>query len=208
MILTSFYPKKKKKIPLLLPHGMWLAYGYGRSPKKCLLLPPPPPLNLPSLRRSRKISATTPSPPTESAKLTAIPKNFCYYPPPPPNLVGLRRSRKIGPPQKKILATPLSVNKLLHYRAGGLLHYRAFLLHYRALIILLGVFITLSGTYSSIGRLLHYRLVQHLCGYGSQGALLCCSPELHSYERWFHDLCGYIFRYHRKVHNQNFRKGT
>ena len=48
----------------------------------------------------------------------------------------------------------------LHYRAGGLLQYRAFyyiigqLLHYRAF------FITLSGSYYSIGRLLHYRLVQ------------------------------------------------
>ena len=38
------------------------------------------------------------------------------------------------------------VKKLLHYRAGGLLQYRAFLLHYRALITLSGVFITLSGT--------------------------------------------------------------
>ena len=54
----------------------------------------------------------------------------------------------------------VSVKKLLHYRAGGLLQYRAFLLHYRALITLSGVFITLSGTYYSIGRLLHYRLVQ------------------------------------------------
>ena len=55
----------------------------------------------------------------------------------------------------------VSVKKLLHYRAGGLLQYRAFyyiigqLLHYRAF------FITLSGSYYSIGRLLHYRLVQH-----------------------------------------------
>ena len=54
----------------------------------------------------------------------------------------------------------VSVKKLLHYRAGGLLQYRAFyyiigqLLHYRAF------FITLSGSYYSIGRLLHYRLVQ------------------------------------------------
>ena len=63
------------------PH--WICPGYG-DPEKLLLLPPP----------------------TESARLTAIPENFCYYPP-PPNLVGLRRSRKIGPPQKKILATPL-----------------------------------------------------------------------------------------------------
>ena len=53
----------------------------------------------------------------------------------------------------------VSVKKLLHYRAGGLLQYRAFyyiigqLLHYRAF------FITLSGSYYSIGRLLHYRLV-------------------------------------------------
>ena len=55
----------------------------------------------------------------------------------------------------------VSVKKLLHYRAGGLLQYRAFLLHYRAVITLSGVFfITLSGTYYSIGRLLHYRLVQ------------------------------------------------
>ena len=34
-------------------------------------------------------------------------------------------------------------------------------LHYRAVITLSGVFITLSGTYYSIGRLLHYRSVQH-----------------------------------------------
>ena len=54
----------------------------------------------------------------------------------------------------------VSVKKLLHYRAGGLLQYRAFyyiigqLLDYRAF------FITLSGSYYSIERLLHYRLVQ------------------------------------------------
>ena len=54
----------------------------------------------------------------------------------------------------------VSVKKLLHYRAGGLLQYRAVLLHYRAVITLSGVFITLSGSYYSIGRLLHYRLVQ------------------------------------------------
>ena len=35
-----------------------------------------------------------------------------------------------------------------------------FLLKYRALITLSGVFITLSGSNYSIGRLLHYRLVQ------------------------------------------------
>ena len=75
--------------------------------EKFLLLPPPPPLNLPGLRRSRKISATTP-PPTESARLTAIPENFCYYPPPPtecgrpPEI-----TENCPPPQKKILATPL-----------------------------------------------------------------------------------------------------
>ena len=38
----------------------------------------------------------------------------------------------------------VSVKKLLHYRAGGLLQYRAFLLHYRALI-------TVSGVYYIIG---------------------------------------------------------
>ena len=60
----------------------------------------------------------------------------------------------------------VSVKKLLHYRAGGLLQYRAFyyiigqLLHYRAF------FITLSGSYYSIGRLLHYRLVQRGFGPG------------------------------------------
>ena len=61
LILTSCYPKKKKSSHYLPPHGMWLAYGYGRS---------------------QKISATTPPPPTESARPTAIPENFCYYPPP------------------------------------------------------------------------------------------------------------------------------
>ena len=60
----------------------------------------------------------------------------------------------------------VSVKKLLHYRAGGLLQYRAVLLHYRAVITVSGVFITLSGSYYSIGRLLHYRLVQE-CYYTS-----------------------------------------
>ena len=55
------------------------------------------------------------------------------------------------------------VKKLLHYRAGGLLQYRTVLLHYRAVTTVSGVFITLSGSYYSIGRLLHYRLVQLLC---------------------------------------------
>ena len=54
----------------------------------------------------------------------------------------------------------VSVKKLLHYRAGGLLQYRAVLLHYRAVITVSDVFITLSGSYYSVGRLLHYRLVQ------------------------------------------------
>ena len=56
----------------------------------------------------------------------------------------------------------VSVKKLLHYRARCLLQYRAFLLHYRALITLSGVFITLSGSNYSIGRLLHYRLVHQV----------------------------------------------
>ncbi len=64
---------------------------------------------------------------------------------------------------KKIICAgfiTVSVKKLLHYRAGGLLQYRAVLLHYRAVITLYrAFFITLSGTYYSIGRLLHYRLV-------------------------------------------------
>ena len=85
-MLTFCYPKKKKKISLPSPPmecGWLMVTGEAEN---LLLLPPPPPLNLPGLRRSRKMFATTP---------------------PPPNLVGLRRSRKIGPPQKKILATPL-----------------------------------------------------------------------------------------------------
>ena len=45
----------------------------------------------------------------------------------------------------------VSVKKLLHYRAGGLLQYRAVLLHYRAVITLSGVF------YYIIGQLLQYR---------------------------------------------------
>ena len=45
----------------------------------------------------------------------------------------------------------VSVKKLLHYRAGGLLQYRAFLLHYRAVITLSGVF------YYIIGHVLQYR---------------------------------------------------
>ena len=87
------------------PHGIWLAYGYGRSQKNSATTPPPP-------TECARLTAIPENvcyypPPTESARFTAIPENFCYYPPPPPNLVGLRRSRKIGPPQKKILATPL-----------------------------------------------------------------------------------------------------
>ena len=45
----------------------------------------------------------------------------------------------------------VSVKKLLHYWAGGLLQYRAFLLHYRAVITLSGVF------YYIIGHVLQYR---------------------------------------------------
>ena len=59
---------------------MWLAYGYGRSPK---------------------MSATTP-PPTESARLTAISENFCYYPPPPP----LNLCQAYGDPGKFLLLPP------------------------------------------------------------------------------------------------------
>ena len=56
----------------------------------------------------------------------------------------------------------VSVKKLLHYRAGGLLQYRAFyyiigqLLQYRAF------FITLSGSYYSIG-------VYYIIGWYSRG---------------------------------------
>ena len=57
----------------------------------------------------------------------------------------------------------VSVKKLLHYRAGGLLQYRAFLLHYRALITLSGVFIPLSGSNYSIGRF--YYIIGHLLHY-------------------------------------------
>ena len=89
LILTSCYQKKTKKIPTTpSPTECGWLMVMGEAQEILLLPPPPPPLNLPGLRRSRKISATTP--------------------PPPPNLVGLWRSRKIGPPQKKILATPLS----------------------------------------------------------------------------------------------------
>ena len=67
--------------------------------------------------------------------------------------------RSISKKYLRIFYYSISKKKLLHYRAGGLLQYRAFyyiigqLLHYQAF------FITLSGTYYSIGRLLHYRLV-------------------------------------------------
>ena len=54
----------------------------------------------------------------------------------------------------------VSVKKLLHYRAGGLLQYRAFYYIIGQLLHYLAFFITLSGSYYSIGRLLHYRLVQ------------------------------------------------
>ena len=68
----------------------------------------------------------------------------------------------------------VSVKKLLHYRAGGLLQYRAVLLHYRAVITLSGVFITLSGTYYSIGR--YYIIGWYTCdGEVGRQALPCCS---------------------------------
>ena len=52
----------------------------------------------------------------------------------------------------------VSVKKLLHYRAGGLLQYRAF-------YYIIGRFITLSGSYYIIGRfLLHYRAVITVSG--------------------------------------------
>ena len=73
----------------------------------------------------------------------------------------------------------VSVKKLLHYRAGGLLQYRAVLLHYRAVITVSGVFITLSGSYYSIGRLLHYRLVQL-----SLGLLLLDRPPCSTSSFW------------------------
>ena len=51
----------------------------------------------------------------------------------------------------------VSVKKLLHYRAGGLLQYRAVLLHYRAVITLSGVF------YYIIGRF--YYIIEHVLQY-------------------------------------------
>ena len=75
-----------------------------------------------------------------------------------------------------------SVKKLLHYRAGGLLQYRAVLLHYRAVITVSGVFLTLSGSYYSIGRLLHYRLVQvrtgEVCYSGESGLGSECFEDI------------------------------
>ena len=50
------------------------------------------------------------------------------------------------------ISSLVSVKKLLHYRAGGLLQYRAVLLHYRAVITLSGIF------YYIIGQLLQYRV--------------------------------------------------
>ena len=88
-----------QKLLVLPPPPLTICPGYGDPEKSLLLLPPPlnlpglrrsriisattPPLppNVPGLRRSRKIYATTP-PPTKSARVTAIPENFCYYPPP------------------------------------------------------------------------------------------------------------------------------
>ena len=50
--------------------------------EKFLLLPPPPP-------------------PTESARLTAIPENFCYYPPPPHRIWSASGDHgKLAPPKK------------------------------------------------------------------------------------------------------------
>ena len=78
------------------------------------------------------------------------------------NVTKSKRSLHWCRPVKHICARfiTVSVKKLLHYRAGGLLQYRVVLLHYRAVITVSGVFITLSGSYYSIGRLLHYRLIQ------------------------------------------------
>ena len=59
-----------------------------------------------------------PPPPTESCQAYGDPGKFLLLPPPPPNLVGFRRSRKIGPPQKKILATPLLADKKITTRVN------------------------------------------------------------------------------------------
>ena len=78
---------KKTIISLPPPPRMWLAYGYGRS--RNISATTPPPLNLPGLRRSLKISATS-------------------LPPPPHRIWSASGDHgKLAPPQKQILATPL-----------------------------------------------------------------------------------------------------
>ena len=81
----------------------------------------------------------------------------------------------------------VSVKKLLHYRAGGLLQYRAVLLHYRAVITVSGVFITLSGVYYIIGWYKASMLKQDrtcldgLQGEPKKGASECLWPVMRTY---------------------------
>ena len=92
-MIVTFCHRKKNSAPYCDPEKFLLLPPPPTEPGRLMAIPknfsyyPPPPLNLAGLWRSRKISATTP--------------------PPPLNLVGLRRSWKSGPPQTKILATPL-----------------------------------------------------------------------------------------------------
>ena len=69
---------------------------------------------------TRKISATTP--PTEFDPVNACTENFCYYPPPPTEcgrLPGeMTENVPGGPPQTKILATPLREGRAGQGRAG------------------------------------------------------------------------------------------
>ena len=68
--------------------------------KKILLLPPPP-------TESARLTAIPenllllPPPPTESARLTAIPENFCYYPPPHRMWSASGDHGKLAPPKQK-----------------------------------------------------------------------------------------------------------
>ena len=97
MILTSCYPNKQNHLTTPPPTECGWLIVTGEAEHFLHLLNPlnlaglrrsrkisattPPPLNLPGLRRSRKISATTP-PPTESGPPPEITEN---WPPPKKN---------------------------------------------------------------------------------------------------------------------------
>ena len=77
--------------------GLWLR----AKPKNFCYYPPPPPTESARLTAIPENVWYYPPPPTESARLTAIPENFCYYPPPPTESGRPPEITENWPPPKK-----------------------------------------------------------------------------------------------------------